>query len=144
MNYLFDVLLFLHMLGLAMTVGAGFSMRALRSATAELPAEERGAFMMRALAVSGVARWGFVLLLLSGIGMLAARFTTTMAMGGGMFHFKLTLVIIQLGLFGYMEMLTAKVKRAGGGPLAAKLPTLSTLLLGNALLIMVAAVAAFH
>jgi len=142
MNYLFDLLLFLHMLGLAMSVGAGFSMRALRQAAAELPAEERTTFMIRVFPVSKVASWGLLLLIVSGVTMLALRFGSTMAVGGA-FHLKLLLVVIQIGLFGYTQMVLGKIRK-GEAALMAKMPTLSTLLLGNALLIVAVAVLAFH
>ena len=46
-----SVLFFFHMLGLAMAVGAGFSMITLGRATARMDPPERAKYMMRAFAI---------------------------------------------------------------------------------------------
>lgn len=140
MNPLHDALLFVHFIGLAMAVGAGFAKRALGGAAAGLEPAERTAFMLRTLAVSKVASWGLVLLIASGI----ALWVQAGAIRPGFFHLKLLLVGVQVGLFGYAQMLIAKIKKASGGPAMAKMPLVGSLLLGNALLIVLTAVLTFH
>jgi uncharacterized membrane protein len=142
---LYYSLLFLHFIGLALGVGAAFSMLSLSAAARELPSEERTRFLLRAGILSKNGSSGFGLLLLSGIGMLVVRGPAAVfAMGGGAFHLKLTLIVILAGVFGYSQVLGKKVREAGGGPLMARLSTirLSVVVLGIA--IVASAVAAFR
>ncbi|HKY40273.1 MAG TPA: hypothetical protein VJN18_30270 [Polyangiaceae bacterium] len=137
-------LLFLHFLGLALGVGTSFAMIQLGAAARDLSQEERVKFMLRASAVGKNGGIGLGLLLLSGLGMLFVRgFSEVMAWGGPAFHAKLTLVVIFIGLFGYMQTVLKKVREAGGGPLMARLPKLGAALLAVGLLIMLTAVIAF-
>jgi uncharacterized membrane protein len=137
-------LLFLHFLGLALGVGTSFAMIQLGKAASDLAPEERVKFMLRASAVGKNGGIGLGLLILSGLAMLSVRgVSEVMAWGGGAFHAKLALVVIFIGLFGYMQTVLKKVRVAGGGPHMAKLPKLGAALLVLGLLIMLTAVIAF-
>ena len=46
-----------------------------------------------------------------------------MAWGGSWFHIKLTLVVILIGLFGYMQVLMRKARSADGAPQAPESPS---------------------
>ena len=137
--------LFLHFLGLALGVGTNLAMITLGGATRELAPDERAKFMQRAGALRKNGSFGLLLLILSGLGMLILRGPLeVLRWGGGAFHAKLTLILILIGLFGYMQVVLKKVREAGGGgPLAAKLPKLSFALLALNLSIMACAVIAF-
>lgn len=139
------VLLILHFVGLALGVGASFSLFTLRKASAELAADERSKFMLRAASVSKNGSYGLLLLLLTGLGMFFMRGPgAVMAAGGPAFHAKLTLVVILCGVVGYSQALGKRAREAGGGPALAKLSAVAnaSLLLGIA--IVVAAVIAFQ
>jgi hypothetical protein len=137
-------LLFLHFLGLALGVGTGLAMFTLGAATRDLPPEERAKFMLRVGALRKNGSGGLGLLILSGLGMFFWRGPSlVMAWGGGAFHAKLTLIVILIGVFGYMQSVLKKVREAGGGPQMAKLPMLSVVNLALSLGIMVSAVIAF-
>ncbi len=139
------VLLILHFVGLALGVGASFSLFTLRKASAGLAPDERTKFILRAAAVSKNSSYGLLLLLVSGLGMFFWRGPgAVMAAGGPALHAKLTLVVILCGVAGYGQALGKRARQAGGGPALAKLPAVSTasLLLGVA--IVIAAVIAFQ
>ena len=137
-------ILFLHFIGVALGVGTSFAMLTLGAAARDLAPEERGKFMMRVSALRKNGSYGLALLLLSGIAMLVLRGPAAVfAYAGGAFHLKLTLVAILLGFFGYMQVLTKKIRLAGGGPLMAKLPKLSLIILVLSVAIVACAVAAF-
>ena len=137
-------LLFLHFLGLALGVGTSFAMLRLGAAAQDLSQEERVKFMLRTSAVAKNGGIGLGLLILSGLAMLFVRgFSEVMAWGGGAFHAKLALIVVFIGLFGYMQTVLKKVRDAGGGPLMARLPKLGAALLVLGLLIMLCAVIAF-
>ena len=139
------LLLIIHFVGLALGVGASFALLTLRGAAAELEPAERLKFMLRAMRVSKNGSVGLLLLLLSGLGMFFMRGPgAVMAAGGPAFHAKLTLVVILCGLVGYSQVLAKRVREAGGGPAAAKLPTVSNAILGLGVAIIVCAVLAFQ
>jgi uncharacterized membrane protein len=142
---MFPVLLILHFIGLALGVGTGFAMMTLGKASADLSPEERTKFMLRASVLSKNGSIGLGLLILSGLGMLVERgFGTVFKLGGGLFHAKLTLVVIMAGLLGYMQATLKKAREAGGGPLMAKLPKLGGAMLMLGLAVIVLAVLAFE
>jgi uncharacterized membrane protein len=135
---------FLHFIGLALGVGTSFAMLRLGASTRDLPPDERGKFMLRAGALSKNGSYGLALLLLTGLAMFILRGPKAVFVwGGGAFHLKLTLVVILCGLFGYLQVLTKKVRLAGGGPLMAKLPKLSMIMLAVSVATVASAVAAF-
>lgn len=141
---MYDVLLIIHFLGLALGVGTSFAMLSLGIATRNLPVEERAKFFGRASILSKNGSIGFTLLILSGIGFLLTRgVSTVFAWGGGAFHAKLLFVVILAGLLGYSQVLG---KRARQGDLAAfaKLPGVGRVMLLLSIGIVVAAVVAFH
>ena len=142
MLYLF--LLFLHFIGLALGVGTSFAMLTLGASTKDLPADERSKFMLRASAMGKNGSIGLGLLILSGLALFIVRGpAAVMAWGGPALHVKLTLVVILIGFFGYLQVVMKKVRLAGGGPLMAKLPKLGAIMLGLSVAIVLSAVLAF-
>ena len=142
MLYLF--LLFLHFIGLALGVGTSFAMLTLGASTKDLPADERSKFMLRASELGKNGSIGLGLLILSGLALFIVRGpAAVMAWGGPALHVKLTLVVILIGFFGYLQVVMKKVRLAGGGPLMAKLPKLGAIMLGLSVAIVLSAVLAF-
>ena len=141
---LYNVILFLHFIGLALGLGTSFATATLGAGTRDMSPEERTKFMLRASVLRKNGSYGLLLLILSGLAMFILRGPKAVfAWGGGAFHLKLTLVVILIGLFGYAQVLGKKVREAGGGPLMAKLPKVSMAMLIVSVLIVGAAVAAF-
>ncbi len=142
---MYQVLLILHFLGLALGVGASFAFFSLGLATRDMSAEERTKFMLRASVLSKNGSIGLALLILSGLGFLVVRGVgNVMRWGGGAFHAKLLMVAILAGLVGYSQVLLKKAKQAQGGPTMAKLPTVSRFILALGVTIVLLAVIAFH
>jgi len=142
---LYTSLLFLHFIGLALGVGTSFAMMTLGASTKDMNADERAKFMLRAGVLSKNGSSGLGLLLLSGIAMFILRGpAAVMAWGGPAFHAKLTLVVILCGVFGYMQVLLKKIRKAGGGPLMAKLPKISLGMLILSVAIVLSATIAFQ
>ena len=139
------VLLMIHFLGLALGVGASFAMITLGIASAGLEPVERRTFMLRAMAVSKNGSIGFLLLVLSGLGMFFMRGPASVfAAGGPAFHAKLTLVVIMAGVLGYSQVLRKRAREAGDAKAMAALPKVGTALLALSIAIVVAAVIAFQ
>lgn len=144
MLYVLYTLRFLHFVGLALGVGTSFATLTLGAAARDLSPEERTRFMLRAGALRKNGSYGLGLLILTGLAMFILRGPAeVMRWGGAAFHLKLTLVVVLIGLFGYMQVILKKVRLAGGGPLMAKLPRLGLVMLLLSVSIIAAAVAAF-
>jgi uncharacterized membrane protein len=141
---MYETLLILHFLGLALGLGTSFAMFTLNLTSKALEPAERVKFMQRAGALSRNGSYGLLLLILSGLGITFYRgFGNVMAWGGGAFHAKLTLVVLLTGLVGYMQV-TAKKARTTGDPKAmAKLPLLGRIGLVLTVSIVILAVVAF-
>jgi uncharacterized membrane protein len=142
---MYQTLLIVHFLGLALGVGTGFANLRLGLATKDMDPAERGKFFMTALALSKNGSLGLALLILSGLAMMFLRGTqATFTQGGGALHAKLTLVLVMCGLLGYMQVLVKRVREAQGGPNLAKLPQVGRMMLIVSVLTVISAVLAFH
>jgi uncharacterized membrane protein len=142
---MYETLLILHFLGLALGLGTSFAMITLGIAASKLPPEERGAFMLRASLLSKNGSIGLALLILSGLGILFYRGVgNVMQWGGGAFHAKLTLVVVLAGLVGYMQVLLKKARQGGGPAVMAKLPAVGRIALLTSVAIVILAVIAFE
>src|SRR4051812_6556278 len=140
----YTLIKFLHFIGLALGVGTSFAMLTLGASTRSMSSDERSSFMLKASVLSKNGAYGLALLVLTGLAMFLWRGPASVfAWGGGAFHLKLTLVVILCGVFGYVQSLQKKIRQAGGGPLMAKLPKLSMIMLGLSVAIVLSAVAAF-
>ncbi len=140
-----DLWLITHFLGLALGVGTGFAMLTLGLATTDMAPADRGAFMRRALVLTRNGSIGLLLLIVSGVGILLTNGAgEVMAWGGAMFHIKLTLVVIMVGVFGYMQVLIRKSKSANGAAAMARIPVLGRVMLVLGIGVVVFAVLAFH
>jgi uncharacterized membrane protein len=139
---MYDLLLILHFIGLAMGVGTGFAMLRIGFSTRNLPPAERGALFQKVSVLRLNGYTGIALLILSGLGMLASR-PGLFAAAGGYFHAKLTLVAAMVVLIGIMHVAMGRAKRAGGPP-PAILMKLGNLNFTLGLLVIVLAVLAFH
>jgi uncharacterized membrane protein len=138
-------LLVLHFLALALGVGASFAMFTLGLASRDLNPAERARFMIRAMAVSKSGSYGFVLLVVTGLGMFFMRGpSNVLAVGGPAFHAKLTLVVIMAFVLGYGQALRKRVRDASGGPSMSALRKVSIALPLLGIAIVTAAVIAFQ
>jgi len=139
---MYDLWLVTHFLGLALAVGTGFAMLTLGLATADMPPADRGAFMRRAFALSRNGSVGLLLLIVSGVG-LTLTLGLDVVMAIGMFHVKLTLIVILIGVFGYMQVQMRKAK-SGDAAAMARIPMIGRIMLLLGIGIVTVAVLAFH
>src|SRR3954470_17887790 len=136
---MYDFLLIVHFLGLALALGTGFATVRLGIASADMPPDERTKFFLRVLALGKNSSIGLLLLIISGLSMLFVRgFRAMFQLGGGTFHAKLTLVVILIGLLGWFQVLTKRAREAQGGPTMAQIPKVgrAMLLTGIAVVIL--------
>ena len=138
-----DLWLILHFLGVALGVGTGFAMLTLGLSTKDMSPADRGAFMRRASMVGMNGSIGLLLLIVSGVALLLNYGLEAVRLWGPMFHIKLTLVVILIGVFGYMQVLVKKFK-SGDAAAAARLPMVSKIMLLLGVSIVIFAVLTFH
>lgn len=142
---LHDILLVLHFIGLALGVGTGLANITLGIATRDMDTESRTKFFLRAFALGKNGSYGLLLLIVTGVGLMVQRgIPETFAWGGGAFHLKLTLVVVMIGLLGYMQSLVKKAKAAQGGPTMAQIPRAGKAMLVLGISTVICAVFAFH
>jgi uncharacterized membrane protein len=142
---MYDFLLFLHFVGLALALGTGFANFTLGIAHSSLPAEERKAFMLRLAPLTRNGSLGILFLIVSGLGLLFMRGArATFLSAGGAFHAKLTLVVVLVGLFGYLQVLGKRAREKQDADAMARLPKVSRALLATGVAITALAVIAFH
>ena len=141
---MYEFLLITHFIGLAMGVGTSFAGLALGLASKDLEPAERAKFMQRASAIGKNGSIGLTLLLLSGLGMWFSRgITQVLTWAGPPFHAKLTLVVLLIAAFGYMQVLQKKARQGAGPEVMAKIPKVGALMLLLGIGIIVSAVLAF-
>lgn len=141
---MYQVLLALHFLGLALGVGAGFAQFTLGLTTRDLPAGERTALALRMLSLSKNGSYGLLLSILTGLGLMLMRGVgATFQWGGGAFHGKLALVVIMIGVLGYAQVVAAKARRSGAVSEINKARLLSRVQLALGVLVVIAATIAF-
>jgi uncharacterized membrane protein len=141
----YDILLILHFFGLALGVGAGFATFSLGLAIKDMEPAERGKFMARASILRKNGSFGLLLLIASGLGFVFERgFASLSFRGGGLFHAKLTLVVIMALLLGYSQVLAKKAREQPSPAAMGKLILVGRIMLATGLTIIVLAVLAFH
>jgi hypothetical protein len=140
--YLFQFLLVLHFLGMAMALSASFANFTMLSVMQKAAASERDVLARFPPAMSRVARIGLVLLWITGLTLLYTRW-------GGFgsvpwqFHVKFTAVVVLTIIVGWIQVLERRIK-AGDRAVAAKLPMFGRMAALFALTVIIFAVLAFN
>ena len=141
---MYQVLLALHFLGLALGLGASFAQLTLGLSARELPAGERTSLALRTLSLSKNGSYGLLLLIVTGVGMMLMRgVSATFAVGGGAFHGKLTLVVLMIGVLGFSQVVGARARRSGSVSEMNKVRLLGRIQLALGVLVVIAATIAF-
>lgn len=141
---MYQVLLALHFLGLALGLGASFAQLTIGLSARELPAGERTSLALRTLSLSKNGSYGLLLLIVTGVGMMVMRgVSATFAWGGGAFHGKLTLVVLMIGVLGFSQVVGARARRSGSVSEMNKVRLLGRIQLVLGVLVVIAATIAF-
>ena len=123
-----ELWLILHFVGLGVSLGAGVAIVALASQARTLSSEQLGAFLKQVRVLTFVGPLGLLLLIVSGLLMLGPAWAAVKT--NGMFHTKLTLVVVLFFWIGFQHMRQARARKSGAGP---KLPSTIALLVGPSL-----------
>ena len=112
-----EFLLVLHFIGMSMGLGYGFVMMALNIASKNWEESEKRSVMLKALNISIVGKIGLLLLIASGIALVIMY--NPHAFKNGLFHLKMSLVVIMTILIGWQHILVKKLNK-GDNPAAIK------------------------
>jgi uncharacterized membrane protein len=136
-----QLLLILHFLGLAMGFSVSFANMVMGGIIEKAAPAEKPVLGRFPLAMSRVGDIGLALLLLSGFGLLFLKWGGFAAMPG-IFHVKLTLVVVLIGLIGYIHALQKKI-RNGDAAAATTIQVVGKAAFVTAVAIVVCAVLSF-
>ena len=142
MDTLNQILLVLHFLGLAMGLSVSFSNMVMGGLIEKAAPAEKPVLGRFPMAMSRVGDIGLVFLIVSGVGLLFLKWGGMSAMRP-IFHVKLTLVVVLIGLIGWIHALMAKIKK-GDMKAAATIQSVGKVAFITALAIVVCAVLAFE
>lgn len=137
-----EVTLFIHFVGLAMTLGTGFAFMFLGIAQSKMEEAEGEAFMVKALSIGRMGDIGLIIMILSGLYLLMPHMSALGSMP--LMHVKLTLIVVLLVLIGMIHKATKEAKQENGGPALETLRKLGTGTLVVTLLIVLMAVLNFN
>lgn len=142
MQWLNDILLMLHFLGLAMGLAGGFGNLVMSRLMAQAKPSDAMVLARFPPAIVRVSDTGLVLLWVTGIILIFSKYSGPGAMPG-VFWIKIVAVVALTGLVGFMHSLMARAKK---GDAAARrlMPKVGLFAMLSALLAIVFAVLAFH
>ena len=137
-----EVMLIVHFIGLAMSLGTGFANLFLNAVASKLEPAEKGSFMSKIMILGQMGRIGLGLLLLSGFSLATPYWKVLGEMP--LFIAKLSLVAILLISVSYTLLILRKAKKQGNPGLLKNLKPLGMLNFFIAITIVVLAVLVFH
>ncbi|MFO1183562.1 MAG: hypothetical protein U1E56_02090 [Bauldia sp.] len=138
-----DVLLFFHLIGLVVAMGPGFANGIIVTRAASATPEAAQALRALPPILSRVSAVGLALLIVTGPILLFTKYNWH-APEPVSFGIKMGLVLAIIGLFGWMQVIIAQVRKTGNAALAGRLQLLGPLMSILAVLTVIFAVAAFH
>jgi len=134
----------IHMVGMAMVIGSGFSILALKKGSSDMNKAEREPFMLRGFAVTNIGAMGIALVLISGLAMIAQSGGAFVEQGGTFFLAKLVLFLLYVVVFVSLRKRVKKARLTNGGPLMVNMSKFVVLMNVLGVMIIVAAVLSFH
>lgn len=142
MDLSIKLILWVHLVSLALAGCSAFALPMVLGMMAKAEPAQRSVFGQVAAKLAALGRMALVLLILSGLYVLWAKYGT-MAGISGWFHLKLTLVVI-LAALAIFNLFNSRKARAGDAAAAARMPILSKMTTALVMGIVFAAVFAFN
>jgi len=137
-------LVVIHLVGMALAIGSGFSILALKIGSADMDKAEREPYMLRGFAVTNIGAVGIALLFVSGAGMLICNGTHFAEIGGVFFYAKGVLFALYFIAFVVLRMRVSKARLTNGGPLMVHMSKFVIVMNMLSVMTIVASVLAFH
>lgn len=137
-----EILLIIHFLGLAMGLGTSFANMFLGIASSKMEASEAKKFRLHTLALSKMGHIGLVLLIISGVFLMAPYWQILPS--SPLLIAKLSLVVVLVSLVTVISMAGAKAKTGDADAQFKKIQPIGKMTLMVALLIVILAVSYFR
>ena len=145
MSYLTDISLFFHFIGLALLAGGGIANKFVVSSALAMKTEKsKLKFMLDNKNIAKMPDIGLVLLLVSGITMMALNADLYLLQGGIWFTLKMVALALLILAFGGLHMVRAKLRKTGDTAWLNKLSLMGLVTGVLGVSIIALAVMAFH
>ncbi len=113
-----DKLVFaLHIVGVALVVGSGFGIVALKMGSADMEKAEREPYMLRGFVMTNIGAIGIAFVFVSGLVMFFQNSEALMQKGGPFLWVKLGLFVLYLIVYVILRQRVSKARVTNGGPL---------------------------
>ena len=140
-----DKLMFvLHMVGMALAIGSGFSVISLKMGSADMNKAEREPYMLRGFAVTNIGAMGIAVVFVSGLIMLVQSGGALLDVGGHFFRVKIVLFLLYFVAFVVLRKRLKKARLTNGGPLMVHMSKFVIVMNALGVMTIVASVLAFH
>ncbi len=140
-----DKLMFaLHIVGVALAVGTGFGIVALKMGSADMEKAEREPYMLRGFVMTNIGALGIVFVLMSGLAMFFQDSEALMQKGGPFLWGKLVLFVLYLSVFVILRQRVSKARVTNGGPLMVNMSKFVIVMNVLGVMLIVVSVLAFH
>lgn len=140
-----DKLLFaLHIVGVALAVGTGFGIVALKMGSADMEKPEREPYMLRGFVMTNIGAVGIVFALVTGLVMFFQDSTGLLEKGGPFLWVKAVAFVLYLTVFVTLRWRVSKARLTNGGPLMIHMSKFVMVMNVLGIVLIVSSVLAFH
>ena len=134
----------LHIVGVALAVGTGFAVVALKKGSADMPKAEREPYMLRGFVVTDLGAVGIVFVLASGLVMFIRDSEALIRDGGPFLWAKAVLFVLYVIVFVSLRRRVSKARVTNGGPLMVHMSKFVIVMNVLGIMLIVSSVLAFH
>lgn len=138
------LLVVVHLVGMALAIGSGFSILALKMGSADMEKAEREPYMLRGFAVTNIGAVGIALLFITGVVMLVQDGANFVEEAGIFLYVKMLFFILYFIAFVVLRMRVSKARLTNGGPLMIHMSKFVIVMNVLSVMTIVASVLAFH
>jgi hypothetical protein len=140
-----DKLLFaLHLVGVALAVGTGFGIVALKMGSADMEKAERVPYMLRGFVMTNIGAIGIAFALVTGLVMFFQDSTALLENGGPFLWVKAVAFVLYLTVFVTLRWRVSKARLTNGGPLMIHMSKFVMVMNVLGIVLIVSSVLAFH
>ena len=140
-----DKLMFvLHIIGVALIVGTGFGILALKMGSADMEKAEREPYMLRGFVMTNIGAIGIAFVFVSGLLMFFQNSEALMQKGGPFLWAKLGLFVLYLIVFVILRQRVSRARLTNGGPLMIHMSKFVIVMNVLSIMLIVVSVLAFH
>lgn len=134
----------IHIIGVALAVGTGFAILALKVGSADMPKAEREPYMLRGFAVTNIGALGIAFVLVSGLVIFFQDAQAFIQEGVPFLWVKAGLFVLYLIVFVALRQRVSKARMTNGGPLMINMSKFVIVMNVLGIMLIISSVLAFH